>query len=221
MSKHVAGLRLKRWTAGAALGLSLITTGFAQTVNPSPGVAPSENLSTPAPKPNEAAIPSVEHLFGDWGGLRTELERRGVNILLDNTNEFASNVSGGTQHATTNAGQTALQVDIDWEKLAGLRGFSTHSVIVGRYGANLSDTFGDRLSPTQEIFGAGGNVVAHFVYTYAELSLMEGRLNFAAGRMPVGNDFAASPLVLQFHEQHCLRQSQGAVGASGRVQCLA
>jgi porin len=179
---------------GGLLGPS--TAAFAQNVNPTPQVNPSENLATPEPQP--PISPNVEHLFGDWGGLRTYLGRYGINVLLDNTNEFASNIAGGLRQSTTNAGQTALQVDIDWEKLTGLHGFTTHSVIVGRYGANLSNNIGDQVSPVQEIFGAGGNVVAHFVYTYGELSLRNGAIDIAVGRMPVGNEFAASPLYCNF-----------------------
>src|SRR4051794_38646140 len=183
----------------AALAAGLLgpsAAAFAQNVNPTPQVNPSENLATPEPQP--PISPNVEHLFGDWGGLRTYLGRYGINVLLDNTNELASNIAGGLKQSTTNAGQTALQVDIDWEKLAGLHGFTTHSVIVGRYGANLSNNIGDQVSPVQEIFGAGGNVVAHFVYTYGELALRNGAIDIAVGRMPVGNEFAASPLYCNF-----------------------
>src|SRR5436309_6397152 len=74
--------------AGGLLGPS--AAAFAQNVNPTPQVNPSENLATPEPQP--PISPNVEHLFGDWGGLRTYLGRYGINVLLDNTNEFASNI---------------------------------------------------------------------------------------------------------------------------------
>ena len=167
---------------GGLFGLS--ATSFAQVANPQPKVTPSENLAAPEPQP--PITPNVEHLFGDWGGLRTYLGQYGINVRLDNTNEFASNVTGGLKQSTTNAGQTALEVDIDWEKLAGLQGFSTHTVAVGRYGGNLSYNMGEQLSQVQEIWGAGGGVVAHLVYFYGELALRNGGIDIAVGRLPVG-----------------------------------
>ncbi len=93
---------------------------------------------------------------------------------------------------------TGLGIDIDWERLAGIRNFSTHSIFVGRYGTPISNNVGDFLNPSQEIYGAGGNVVVHHVMTYGELSLLDKKIDITAGWMPVANDFAASPLYCTF-----------------------
>ncbi|MBE7213186.1 MAG: carbohydrate porin [Gluconacetobacter diazotrophicus] len=116
---------------------------------------------------------------------------------MDNVDEFAGNVTGYTK-GSANAGQYGLETDVDWERLAGITGFSTHSVMVGRYGIPASRIWGDNLNPSQEIYGAGGNVAIHLVYVYGEETLAGGRLDIAAGRMPVLNDFASSPLFCNF-----------------------
>jgi porin len=166
---------------------------------------PSRAVLNPRPPISAAASPTPsdtfanpEHLFGDWGGIRTDLGKLGIDVLLDYTSETAGNVSGGTRRALDYADQRALEVDIDWQKLAGLQGFSTHFVVVNRAGNNTSAAFGDNLMPVQEIYGAGGDVAFHFVYLYAEQSLLQGRLDIAAGYFPVGNDFASSPLNCNF-----------------------
>ncbi|MEA2740312.1 MAG: porin [Acetobacteraceae bacterium] len=181
----------------AALGIGAYTAttqvGVAQ-VNNGVGIGPSEALAPPtAPPP----APS-DHLFGDWGGLRTTLGNLGINVTADWTAEVAGNVSGGVKQGATYAGQVGLGIDIDWEKLAGIKGFSTHTVLVNREGANDSNLFGDHLIPVQEIYGAGGDVLVHLVYAYAEQSLLNGRVDIAVGRMPVLNDFDASPLNCNF-----------------------
>jgi porin len=192
-------MRRRAVTVLVALGLALgAHTAVAQInvaqVNNSVGIGPSEALSPPtAPPP----APS-DHLFGDWGGLRTELHNVGIDLAFDWVSEVAGNVSGGVKQGTTYAGQVGFEADIDWEKLAGLKGLSTHTVIVNRQGANASENFGDNLIPVQEIYGAGGNVLVHLVYTYAEQSLLNGRVDIAVGRMPVLNDFDASPLNCNF-----------------------
>lgn len=193
------------WTAAvtvsacclAGMPLARAQQATSQTNNGA-GIGPSVQLATPSFADPATILPSTEHLFGDWGGQRTNLLRHGIDVGLDNTNEFAGNVTGGTKRNSTNAGQSGLEVDVDWEKLAGLKGFSTHVVIVGRYGASASNGFGDTLSPVQEIYGSGGNVFAKLVYAYGEQRLFDSHLDIAFGRMPVGGDFAASPLNCTF-----------------------
>ncbi len=91
------------------------------------------------------------------------------------------------------------ELDIDWQRLAGIPGLtSSHMIIVNRSGVNDSTLFGDHLLPVQEIYGAGGNVAAHLVSFYVQEKLFDGRLDLAAGRMNVENDFASSPLYCNY-----------------------
>jgi porin len=142
--------------------------------------------------------PQVEHLFGDLGGVRSNLESRGIYLRLNAVAEFAGNVSGGLQQGATSANQIGFSADVDWQRLAGVTGFSTHLIVVNRSGANTSHLFGDNVTPVQEVFGAGGDVAVHLVSAYAEESLLEGRLDLAAGWMNVENDFASSPLYCNY-----------------------
>jgi porin len=153
----------------------------------------------PAAYPPEKDVsPPVEHLLGDLGGIRTNLEGHGVYLLLDATTEFAGNFSGGVKRGSTFANQVGLEADVDWQRLAGLVGLSTHVIVVNRSGSSDSHLFGDDFLPVQEIYGSGGNVAIHLVSAYAEESLFGRRLDVAAGRMNVENDFGSSPLYCQF-----------------------
>ena len=91
-----------------------------------------------------------------------------------------------------------LKSHIDWQRLTGLTGFSTHVIAVNRSGGNTSRLFGDNVSPVQEIYGAGGSVLVHLVSAYAERTAYNGELDVAAGWMNVENDFASSPLYCNF-----------------------
>ncbi len=184
----------------SAAALTLLALGLgassvhAQNVNSGVSIGPSEALSPPS----ESPAPATEHLFGDPGGIRGKLARVGVDLILDYIAEVAGNVTGGTKRATSYAGQIGFEADIDFEKLAGIRGLSFHTVIVNRQGTNVGTAFGDNLNQVQEIYGAGGNTAVHLVYAYAEQSLANGRVDIALGRMPLLNDFAASPLNCNF-----------------------
>ena len=172
----------------------------AQTMNTGIGIAANEPVSQPPrPAPPQALdAPPVERLFGDWDGLQPELQSLGINVQLNALTEFAGNVSGGIKRSSTFASQIGFGNDINWERLAGLAGLSTHVIIVNRSGSNVSHSFGDNLLPVQEIYGAGGNVALHLVSVYAEETLYGGRLDVALGRLNVENDFASSPLYCGF-----------------------
>ena len=142
--------------------------------------------------------PPVERLFGDWDDPQSTLGSRGINVQLDALTEFAGNVSGGVKQGATFSSQIGFNNDINWERLAGITGLSTHIIIVNRSGSSDSTLFGDNLLPVQEIYGSGGDVVVHLVSAYAQETLYDGRLDFAAGRMNVENDFASSSLYCNF-----------------------
>lgn len=168
-----------------ALGLASVAHGQASTDAPTPETQPA----APAP---------VERIFGDWGGLQPTLEARGIDLQLSAVAEIAGNTSGGVRQGATSANQVALNLDVDFDRLAGLSGFSTHLIIVNRSGSSDSHLFGDNLLPVQQIYGSGGDAGAHLVSLYAEESLAGGRLDLTAGRMNVENDFASSSLYCNY-----------------------
>ncbi|WP_228391744.1 carbohydrate porin [Gluconobacter aidae] len=180
-----------------------------------PVIWPSENSELPSERVNTPLnqvyfgkewvppLPKPEALLTNPFGWNTWLRDRGIALTMDTTNEFSgaltSPTSGyGLKQGSSNAGQYSLENDIDWEKLANARGLSTHALVVGRYGIPGSRMFGDNLNPSSEIYGAGGNVVVHLVYAYAEETIAKGRVDLAGGRIPFLNDFSANPLYCTF-----------------------
>lgn len=140
-----------------------------------------------------------EHALGDWGGLRTRLTDRGIDLAPGYLAEIADVTSGGQRHGLDYAHQIKVQADVDGGKLMGLEGFSLHTVLVNRAGRNASaDYLGDDLFEVQEIYGGTAHAALHLVYLYGEQLLAGGKLDLKAGRMDVGQDFAASPLYCQF-----------------------
>ncbi|OUI81544.1 porin [Gluconobacter sp. DsW_056] len=180
-----------------------------------PVIWPSENSELPSERVNTPLnqiyfgnewvppLPRPEALLVDPFGWNTWLRDRGIALTMDTTNEFSGAITSptpgyGLKQGSSNAGQYSLENDIDWEKLANVRGFSTHALVVGRYGIPASRMFGDNLNPSSEIYGAGGNVVVHLVYAYAEETIAKGRVDLAGGRIPFLNDFSSNPLYCTF-----------------------
>lgn len=186
---------------------------IAQVLDNVIGNEPSERVDTPLPEKDDfkTSVPAFvrpEALFPKGFGLTEWLWNRGVGLKLDNTNEFAGAITPPTRGKTpgfenykqgaSNAGQYAIGLDMDWEHLAGIRGFATHVIFVGRYGTTANRMFGDWLNHASETYGGGGNVVVHLVMAYGEENLYGGRIAIAAGRMAEMSDFQNSPLFCNF-----------------------
>jgi porin len=195
-----AGIAMLATTARADEQAPLAGSPPSQTLNYRTGLgAAHERVQPVSPSPTQAvdAAP-VERLFDDWGGMQPRLQALGINLQFNALTEFAGNVTGGTHRASSFANQIGFSTDVNWERLAGITGLSTHTIIVNRSGSNVSHSFGDNLLPVQEIYGSGGNVAFHLVSAYAQETLDDGRFDAALGRMNVENDFASSPLYCGF-----------------------
>ncbi|MCG4273159.1 carbohydrate porin [Acetobacter senegalensis] len=161
---------------------------------------PAKPLSGPVVPPFEKPPAFVPDFFGVRSWLRTH----GIALLMSNTNEFTGAVTKPTpgfknyRQGASNAGQISTIVHVNWDKLIGLRGFATHTVITSRYGKTANRMFGDWMGHSSEIYGGGGNVVAHLVMAYGEENLFGGRLAIAGGRMTELTDFSSSPLFCNF-----------------------
>ncbi len=171
----------------------------ASVANTGAATGPSQQVAVPGIGPLFGSPFSSEHLFGSWGGARTWLQDRGIEVNLDYLTENTGNFTGGRSQGFAYSGQVGLEIDADLDKLFGWKGAAFHSITVERSGTNGSvGTIGDDLATTQEIYGGGGNVIAHLVYAYFDQALLKDRLELVGGWLPVGTYFASSPLYCDF-----------------------
>ena len=182
-----------RWRA-AWIGLALL---------PAPALAQSDAASATARatadqvRLGDAIEP--EHAAGDWGGLRTRLTDKGIDLQLDYLSETAGIASGGLRKGVDYAHQIKVQADLDGKALLGMDGLSFHTALVNREGRSASaDYLGDDLFQVQEIYGGVGGADLHLSYAYGEYLFAGGKADVKAGRLSVGQDFARSPLYCQF-----------------------
>lgn len=188
----------------AALFVLIGATGLsrpasAQYRGPISAVAPSFSLDTPTAYENTPFTPAVEHMYQPWGDLLKKWNKKGIGLVFDYTSESALALDGGNAGDAGYAHQIGAELDIDWERLIGWKGFRSHAVVVNRAGHNMATDFGDRsLNGFQEIYGGGGNVGVKLVYVYGTQDLLGGRVQIAFGKMSVNTDFSASPLYCTF-----------------------
>ncbi|GBR36412.1 carbohydrate-selective porin B [Neoasaia chiangmaiensis NBRC 101099] len=146
-------------------------------------------------------VPSLygnPHLFGDWGGIQPWLQDRGIFLNIALNEEFMGNVTGGRTRDHVVAGQLAGELDIDWQKLAGIPGLWTHLLVINGHGNNFSHTLGDSVTNPEQIYGARGNVVAHLVDMYADKTFLHDRIILSLGVIPTGTFFNFDALACSF-----------------------
>lgn len=167
--------------------------------------------------PTTATMPPyADHLFGDWHGIQPALARHGVTLSANYLGMGVANVSGGMRRGMDYAGQVSVGLDVDWGRLAGARGFSTHLLLMNRSGRPVGrDYVGDDIFNENEIYGAGGNVIAHLGYAYAEQILLHDRLDVTVGRMGAAMFFNASPFYCDFFSFGLCPTPRAVTGGSG------
>ncbi|MBN2479352.1 MAG: carbohydrate porin [Parachlamydiales bacterium] len=127
---------------------------------------------------------------GNWNGYRTELKNKGVTISSTFTTDVGANPIGGLKKSLIYSGFFDVSVDLDFEKMASLKGTA---LTISNYlasGQNLSAKIGNFFG-VQEIYTAGN-------YFFGELdlsqSLMNDKLVVEIGRLFAGDVFALSDL---------------------------
>ena len=98
--------------------LSLLTAATAMA-------AASRAQAADRPK----SIWEQETLTGDWGGARTALKDRGIDITLNYIGETLGVLSGGVERRTVYDGRLDFSVDTDLQKLIGWTGGKTHVTV--------------------------------------------------------------------------------------------
>src|ERR1700733_13757578 len=91
----------------AAIGLAFCAQALVSAA------ATPEADGTGADAGSQEKAQAYDNLTGDWGGLRSDLERRGLKLTLGYKNETAGNPSGGNSREATSVGQVDLGATLD------------------------------------------------------------------------------------------------------------
>ncbi|MCC6712640.1 MAG: carbohydrate porin [Candidatus Dadabacteria bacterium] len=134
------------------------------------------------------ALSSRRYLTGDWGGARQRLADWGLTPSITYSADIQGNPAGGFRKKIEYAGLLNVYLDFDLEKIFGLG--RTKLVVSGFWalGNDLSKSaIGNYFTVADDFNGDYGGLYQLFVQT----TFAGERLLLAAGRMGVGDDFAA------------------------------
>jgi porin len=148
------------------------------------------SIGAHAETPDAPAAPSEPWLLGSWGGARTRLFDRGVDLQLGFVGEAAYNAAGGVKSLGSFTGQSLFGATFDLEKLITLPNTKLQVSYTSRYGRNLVDDAGlDTLQLVQEVWGRGQTV--RLTQLFLEHRFFEELLTVRWGRVAMGDAFAA------------------------------
>ena len=169
------------------------STASEESAPPTPPSARKRTSNDVANDPTsrlfQLVLPS-EHLFGDWGGLRSKLEEKGITPRLILVTDLAGNPRGGRSQGATAPSSFELSLSFDLEKIIGVKGGSILASFSERWGHQLSAKHIGNTFSTQQIFGFQTWRVLDVSY---QQKLFADRVELRLGRFAAMDDFLVSP----------------------------
>ncbi len=140
---------------------------------------------------------SGDYATGSWGGVRTQLEDAGVTFEGVYTTDMMAvrNGNAGNGDGWDYAGRIDFGVEVDFEKLAGIRGFSAYASGAWSSGRDLSERKVGNVFAVQQIF-TGEEV--RLSQLYVQQRLFEDMLTVKVGRLTTEADFLASDIYANY-----------------------
>jgi porin len=167
------------------------TAGAQAGTGQQPGSAPVS--AVPVSKRNfgtDLILLPVDHLLGDWYGLRTRLEDEGITPSLTFVSDLAGNPVGGKRRGFTEADNLGLNLNFDLDKLCGLKGGSFQFSTSQRSGANLSAIDIGNTFTVQQVYGRETWQVINVAYLQ---KFLDDKVELRIGRIAAGDVFLVSP----------------------------
>ncbi len=136
-------LRLEKWH----WALRLLVLGCGLCVFPAHSQT-TQQEPLPGPDSHETGQGPHGHLFGDWGGERTRLARRGVNFDFQYVSDSLWNLKSVQKERFASWNRFRGTVDIDLGELTGHQGWYFHATALWQGGGNLGTYLGLLTSPS-------------------------------------------------------------------------
>src|SRR6266852_4623811 len=102
------------WTAAIAAGA--LAAMLYSSVLPVSAQSTEKPADQPGAPSHEGSLGQRDVLTGDWGGLRTTLEEKGLKLGANETGEVLGNVTGGIKRGAVFEGRLEMLLDLDLDK---------------------------------------------------------------------------------------------------------
>lgn len=163
------------------------------------GAADAQDPSEPS-----AAAPSLglwqrDTLTDHWFGLGDKLQESGISLALGLTQVYQLNTRGGLathRHSGRYAGSYDLEIDFDFEQMAGLKGLRAYVLAEGSWSDGIDPSSVGSLMGVNDD-AAGGRSI-DVTELWFELGLLDERLIVRAGKLSLTGGFDCSGCPVAF-----------------------
>ncbi len=166
------------------LAAALLASGVAGAAT-APAVAAEKAKAPPS-------IWEQDTLTGDWGGARTALHDKGVDLTINYINETFAVLSGGLVRRGSYEGRLEVSVDTDLQKLIGWSGASTHATFYEIHNVGhttAEDNVGSLADPSNiDALATGRLFTAWF-----QQNAFDDRVSLRIGQLAGDDEFIISP----------------------------
>src|SRR5215831_16421822 len=143
-------------------------------------------------KPKQpASIWEQETLTGDWGGARTALKNKGIDITLISINEIMGVLSGGLHRQASYEGRFEFSVDADLDKLLGWKGATTHFTIYQLH--NAGHVAADNVGSIGDVSNIDALGTTRLFTAYFQQTLFDDKVSVRVGQIAADDEFLNSP----------------------------
>jgi porin len=152
-------------------------------------VAGVAHAASPA-NPSSTSIWAQETLTGDWGGARTDLSEKGIDVSLSYTGESFSVLSGGLEQRNSYEGRAELSLDADLQKLMNWSGATAHFTLYNIHdgGRNVAENTGSIADPSN----IDALHTTRLFTAWLEQSLFDDHFSVRLGQLAADDEFLAS-----------------------------
>jgi porin len=170
-----------RAAPGAALMLAVLATG---------GLALPARAAGPAPAADD--FWTRDKLTGDWGGMRTNASKHGLDITFNYVGETLAILSGGFRQGVSYEHRFELSFDIDMDKAFGWHGATYHTTFyqighanglpAANYVGSIADPSNIEALPSTRLFTA-----------WFQQNLYDDKVSLRIGQLAADDEFLISP----------------------------
>ncbi len=139
---------------------------------------------------------SVETLSGDWGGVRSRLHNKGINVGLTHKSDVMVNTSGGIKRGAIWMGHTEARVKMDLEKLWGWDATAAYFHYHSQLGSKFNRDYVGSFVGVDNI-EAGANT-AQFSHAWLQKSFSGDSFSVLAGIYSIDSEFYVTDITSVF-----------------------
>jgi porin len=135
-------------------------------------------------------------LTGDWNGLRSSLEKKGLKLGLNYIGEVLGNPVGGVKHGTIYEGRLEAVLELDLERAVGWTGGTFHVNAYQLHGRGLSANYLGNNQLTASSIEASRST--RLFDLWLQQTLFDDRLSVRIGQIAADDEFIISQYAANF-----------------------